>query len=1076
MQMVAVVAVVRLLIGTVIGLGAGWSAGGLGRWLDTFISAALAVPVLMVALGGIAMLGAELGLLAFIVGLSINGWGETARIVREQTRAIRGQLYIEAAHALGASKLRMLRQHVLRQIMPMVWMLLAFEISSTLMVTAGLGFLGYYIGGDVWIEVADFVSRRVSGTPELGQMLATSWASLTQPWPMVLTGTVIFIAVLGFNLLGEGLRARLDPEKVNRGSLLARFSRAASAWLEETVTYPAGIFLRRYGLRLALAVALVAALGGSLYLWRSQANTPVVTPLPELSIPGGQLWSGELGDPYGSRWVQASGPAEPLVAWSGREPAGYAGGPAVAADGTVYIITADGRLLAYAPDGSPRWQAPLPGGSERAPVGAPALGLDGTVYIADAAAGLAAFGPQGQVQWYFESGEKSPPKRGPLVGPDGAIYLLLEDVRRGDRLLAASPQGELLWAVDTGTKQAGAALRLSPDGKQLFLGNLAFDPADGHLLELVLPSAEDPVLAGREQYLVGGDGLRYVLAGHYVMQWQPSPAGFELLRNAEWNYQEAGMNQNSSYPVDAGVTRDQRIWLLYSGFYGGTRIAWLGLDGEVLGYSAMPLSENSRMLGVDGQGVAYICGPNLREYGQDAVGVSCLAFQQGSAEPLWQMALPQATGEVLGGALLEGRLYVATEDGSLFALGGEPGLQPQAAGGPTGQPASSPAPEQSQPAGPAWAFQVPEDIGGLLRVYEDGTVAILSVENTFYQLNAQGELVRQAKLDPPPYSHPEGRFILEPYLLPDGALLVFSEALVYALDAQGAHGWEVPLAGIPVAPPEEHSGVYYLTDSKGFLYAIGAAGLVWQFNAEGIEKAISGPVLGPDGVAYYTIILNNKAYIQAVGPDGAARWQTPVKTGFFYDPLQINALGTLLFLRDDVYETQNGALLDLQPFFPVNEYVMGEDGLTYVRSGHVVMQWQIGPDGKMLVTHTATWDSHSFGQQPFLTRVSARQVIWLYYGERMVWLTLDGEILNSLEEIQGRLGWWDFANTRLFACDQPIRSAQLDCRMYNADSAAPAWQASYTGLPDTEWGFIFPDALYAVTREDVFYKVEVQLP
>lgn len=55
---------------------------------------------------------------------------------------------------------------------PYIRALYAFEISSTLMATASLGFLGYYIGGDVWVDVSDFVARRVSGASELGQMFA----------------------------------------------------------------------------------------------------------------------------------------------------------------------------------------------------------------------------------------------------------------------------------------------------------------------------------------------------------------------------------------------------------------------------------------------------------------------------------------------------------------------------------------------------------------------------------------------------------------------------------------------------------------------------------------------------------------------------------------------------------------------------------------------------------------------------------------------------------------------------------------------------------------------------------------
>jgi peptide/nickel transport system permease protein len=210
--MVTIVAVVRLLLGTAIGLGAGWFTGRVGHALDVIIGVALAVPVLMVALAAIALIGVELGLLAFIVGLSINGWVETARLVREQTQLIKGNLYIEAARALGASDSYTLLHHVVRQIMPMVWMLFSFEIGRTLMTTAGLGFLGYYIGGDIWIDVSDFVARRLSGMPELGQMLASAWNEqqvITEPWGMIIAGSVIFIAVL--QLARRGIATATRP-------------------------------------------------------------------------------------------------------------------------------------------------------------------------------------------------------------------------------------------------------------------------------------------------------------------------------------------------------------------------------------------------------------------------------------------------------------------------------------------------------------------------------------------------------------------------------------------------------------------------------------------------------------------------------------------------------------------------------------------------------------------------------------------------------------------------------------------------------------------------------------------------
>jgi peptide/nickel transport system permease protein len=97
--LVALVTAARLLLGLLVGLASGWSTTWLGRGLDALISAALAAPVLIVSLAVIAALGVEpgQGVRTFVLGLALAGWAETARAVREQTRAQRGQPYVEAA-------------------------------------------------------------------------------------------------------------------------------------------------------------------------------------------------------------------------------------------------------------------------------------------------------------------------------------------------------------------------------------------------------------------------------------------------------------------------------------------------------------------------------------------------------------------------------------------------------------------------------------------------------------------------------------------------------------------------------------------------------------------------------------------------------------------------------------------------------------------------------------------------------------------------------------------------------------------------------------------------------------------
>jgi peptide/nickel transport system permease protein len=1107
MVMVAIVALVRLFLGTVIGLGAGWSSGRVGRVLDVLISAALAVPVFMIALGVIAMLGAVGGnllalaralhapagilealkdtsnsmidqILPFVVGFSINGWGETARIVREQTQAVRGQLYIEAAHAMGASSGRILKQHVLRQIMSMVWMLFAFEISSTLMVTAGLGFLGYYIGGDVWIEVADFVSRRVSGTPELGQMLATSWATLTEPWPMVLTGSVVFLAVLGFNLLGEGLRVRLSPENINRNSLLARLKRSLSRWTEEAVTYPVGNYVRQHTASTIFAGVLVLALIGSGLWLKSVLSAPPDTSGIVVEAPGGQLWSGELGEPYGTRSQQIPGPADPAVLWHFQDEAGLAGGVAIDKKGTIYVGSMQNKLIALNSDGSLAWEAEL----SAAPVGAPALGADGSIYVTDNHAGLTAFNPQGQQLWHYQPEQAGKPTRGPLSAEDGNIYFLMEDAQQGDTLVALTADGSLRWSTATGTKAADTTLRLSLDGETVYVKNLTVSAQTGEIIEKSLPTAADPVLAGREQYFTGGDLQNYLLAGHTVMRWAARGGDFNLLQTTEWNYLTLGFGRNATFPVDAGASRDQKIWLFYTGRYGGTTVIWLEPAGEVIGVSTPPFGRNSVLASLDSQNIAYICGREADTGNQPAP--KCMAYRLGSAQPEWELGLEGSLDEVQAAALASGKLYVVTKDGFLFVVGdgaqaGEESTPGTQASAPTTESTAQASSSEGEPGAVGellWTYQITTDLVGGFEPLEDGSLLALNVENELIKLDAQGQVVSQFTIEPGPYQHPDGRFTLLPVGFSDGSYLVVSkENTVYGLDGEGTKTWEVALEGIPAGMLERRRDLVYLADTTGNLYTFGPEGLVWQLKPDGATKAVNRPTVGPDGSLYYVVLINQRAYVQQVLPDGTPGWQAAVKTGFFTYDLQINATGTLLFLRDDIFDVQTGTRLEAKPPIRVDEYIMGEDGLNYLRSGHVVSQWELSEDGIKIVK-SALWNYQHMGSAPFMSFVTSQKVIWLYYGLSIVWLDLDGNILNTIELDYTGVQRWDRENTRYYSCSHAQPTDVLHCVIFAAGSTGPAWELDVNGMAGTTGGWITEDGLYGITNGNVFYRVKVDWP
>jgi peptide/nickel transport system permease protein len=654
--MVAIVAFARLVLGTLIGLASGWSNGRLGRILDTAIGGALAVPVLMVALGAIAAVGIEIGLLAFIVGLSVTGWAETARIVRERTRLVKGQQYVEAARGLGASDLRILFRHVVRQVMPLVWALFSLEVSGTMMATASLGFLGYYIGGDVWIEVADWVAQKFSGMPELGQMLATANTGVRRlgiadlPWAMLFVGTAIFIIVLGFNLLGEGLRRQMTLEDGARRTVVSLLARRASVWVGERALPRLSVWGRKHALPVGVALLLVVFVGGGLVWWRVQAARLPEVPAVALEIPGDHLWAMERRDFWGTRWVEGDGLGSPEILWTFEDLEGLAGGPAVSADGTVYVASKGGMLHALDADGNPLWQAPLPAKG----VNTPALGAGGEIYVVDKKGGLSAFGATGDLLWQLQLEEETVATTGPVVVPDGTIYYGV-----GRRIQAVSSDGTLLWSTQVPSYDLRIMPpQLGPGGEFLYWEDTVFDARDGSVLDVDVP---DEV----EQYIVGADGRTYFRVRHNVTHWRWNESGVELIETTRWDFRMLGTFVT---PVDAGVTHGRVVWLFYSNPYRGSRFVWLDTSGRVFG--ALWLGGRGRMLGIDQDATAYVCVEGTRDY--HSPGLRCAALAPRSDEPIWEIGLEMSGRRVLGGALVPGRLYVTVdglEGGCLYALG-----------------------------------------------------------------------------------------------------------------------------------------------------------------------------------------------------------------------------------------------------------------------------------------------------------------------------------------------------------------------------------------------------------------------
>jgi len=495
MIMVVSVALARLLLGTLVGLLVGWWRNWFGRMLDAIITGALAVPILIVALGAITAVGIERGLVAFIFGLALTGWAETGRIIGAQVRSIKRQPFIESARALGASTPHVLIRHVLRHVTPMLGMLLAFEISSTLLVAGALGFLGYYIGGGVAIQVGDFVTETAIGLPELGQMLAQSLVRLTQPWIMIVIGAVVFVIILGFNLLGEGLRRALNPERVRRRSWLS----LAIGRAGKRVGAAVGGRLTRAGRRPAwtlLVLAVVITVGGGVVWARARSTTGTVEPaaalpaaletaapletagaLPTVAPP---LWSSDRRDAQGALWtpVNAIAKTEPRKIF--QDPAGgWVAGPAVATDGTIYLASKANTLYALDPSGAIRWQAQLPA----APVGAVALSGVGEIYVAHANGSLSAWSADGAARWTFQTTPVREATSGPIVAPNGTIFYTVVD-----SIQAVTPDGASKWLQPVADRYLQVAPRLSPSGDFVFLKAAVLSAHDGAPREVTVVS------------------------------------------------------------------------------------------------------------------------------------------------------------------------------------------------------------------------------------------------------------------------------------------------------------------------------------------------------------------------------------------------------------------------------------------------------------------------------------------------------------------------------------------------------------------------------------------------------------
>ncbi len=207
------VVLARILIGFVTGSIAGWLNGS---WLDRFIVGLAEIiasfPTLIVAMILVLAFGIRRGVEPFVIALGFVGWGEIMQYVRSEVMLIRPKLFIESAIALGARSLRIIWRHVLPNLIPSLVSIIVLEMGAVLMLLGELGFIGIFIGGgafaDLDIAGAPF---HYSDVPEWGAMLSNVRTyARSYPWMAIYPAGAFFIAIMGFNLFGEGIRRLID--------------------------------------------------------------------------------------------------------------------------------------------------------------------------------------------------------------------------------------------------------------------------------------------------------------------------------------------------------------------------------------------------------------------------------------------------------------------------------------------------------------------------------------------------------------------------------------------------------------------------------------------------------------------------------------------------------------------------------------------------------------------------------------------------------------------------------------------------------------------------------------------------
>ncbi len=192
----AVAALISGVIGTAMGVAAGYFGGKVDAVVTFLINVRLAMPVVLVALAVVAILGGSLQVVIGVLGLLL--WDRFAVVMRASTLQVRRREYVASAQAIGASTSRVIMSEIMPNIVNNLIVIVTLEMAHAILLEAALSFLGLGVQPP---------------TPSWGLMVSEGKnMMLFEPWLVLIPGVILFLLVLAINLMGDGLRDVTAPE------------------------------------------------------------------------------------------------------------------------------------------------------------------------------------------------------------------------------------------------------------------------------------------------------------------------------------------------------------------------------------------------------------------------------------------------------------------------------------------------------------------------------------------------------------------------------------------------------------------------------------------------------------------------------------------------------------------------------------------------------------------------------------------------------------------------------------------------------------------------------------------------